>query len=180
MNLLYKGKGRKLKQLDVIWEEIVRKNNEENGNLDFNNYFQCLKTYADLVNEYITVKACLLKLTKVSVDAATIEVLEDFGYILEVTTMDSYKKSLQIVTAKSDNLITKIMSKHKELQEFNKNKSKPLTFAKALMQVGVGLGYSVSKDITLAEYNEAKKLIKEKHGRNSNTGRNKSSKRSYQ
>lgn len=175
MNLLYRGKGRKIKNLNVLWEEIIRRNNEENGDFNFNNYFNTLKTYADLLNEYILVKACLLDLS-IKVKADVVETLRELGYIIELSSIEEYKRTLQIVNAQSNNLVTKIITKRKELEAFHKNKGKPVTFAQAMIGISAGLGYQVQRDITLAEYNEAKKLIKQRHGRNNKSGRNTSSK----
>jgi hypothetical protein len=174
LNLLKLNPRGKVKELEVKWEEIIRRNNEENGNFDFNNYFQALKKYASLVAEYTIVKACLLRMT-VKAEVKTIETLKEYGYIVDLNP-DNFTQSMQVINARANNLFTKIVSKQKELENFLKgsdSKAKPITFAKAIMHLSAGLGFTVGKDILLAEYNEAKKIIKERNGRDNKARFNK-------
>lgn len=174
LNLLKLHPNRQVKELEIKWEEIIRKNNEENGNFDFNNYFQALKKYASLVAEYTVVKACLLRMT-IKAEVKTIETLREYGYIVDLNP-DNFNQSMQVINARSNNLLTKILSKQKELENFLKgsdSKARPITFAKAIMHLSSGLGFSVGKDILLAEYNEAKKIIKERNGRDNKARLNK-------
>jgi hypothetical protein len=171
LNLLKKDKKRIVgTNLEEIWESIIKRHNDNNGNFDFNNYVDAIRSYAYLLSEYMIIKACLLKLSmKLNYDVV-IE-LNERGYVIDYTTPQRFRETLQAANSRSNNLVTKIISKQKEIEKYGTKggKGAPLTFAKALMDLSGALGYSIPRDITLAEFDEGKKLIKKRHGRNNNT-----------
>ena len=64
LNLLKKDKKRIVgTNLEEIWESIIKRHNDNNGNFDFNNYVDAIRSYAYLLSEYMIIKACLLKLS---------------------------------------------------------------------------------------------------------------------
>lgn len=159
--------------LDERWEAIIKRHNEESGNLEFNNYFSNLQVYTGLLTEYIIVKACVLKLSIPPVDVDVVALLNSKGYAIDLTTPKNFRKSLTSADIRSNNLVTKIMSKQNELDSYRKiDGGKPVTFSKAIANLSMGLGFSVDRYLTLSEYNEFNQRIKERNGRNKQTGFN--------
>src|SRR5690606_5244130 len=123
------------KDLSLYWENIIKKNNEENGNFEFNNYLEAIRSYARLVNEYTIIKACITKLVYFKVDLNVVQTLEDFGYRVDLTKgKKGFDESLSAIASRSNNLITKILAKRKEIERYTTKKDgPPMTFAKAIM-----------------------------------------------
>jgi len=155
----------KIIEAEIVWDEILRRNGQESGNLDFNNYIDHLRTYAYLISEFVLIKACLSKLTIIPVDVEAVETLTKKGYVIDLTTSKTFLDSVRRATTKSNNLVTKIAAKQKELEKMGRSEGKPLTFAKALANISKQLKFSVDRNLTLAEYNEYVKLLKENNGR---------------
>lgn len=164
------------KELDTVWESIIKRNNEANGNFSYSNYIEAVRSYARLINEYTVVKACVLKLAYYDdVDLRAVDTLRERGYNVELEKgKQAFDESLLAISNRSNNLITKIIAKKKEIEKYNNpdGKGEPVTFARAIMALSARLGYNVGRDITLEEYNEAKKLIKS-HGGNNQRRRDK-------
>lgn len=143
------------------WEKIVKKNADENGNNDYDSYYNGLKIYSTLNAEYVLVKA-LLTFLCFSIDYQYIEQLRKLGYKIDTTNTQLYTESLSNGLRRADNLKTKIESKAKELQLLFKGgeNGKPETFEQVLAHLNAGLGFNVNEDITLSRFNEYKKILK--------------------
>lgn len=160
-------------KLDIIWEEIIKRNNEANGNFTYSNYLEAIRSYARLINEYTIIKACVLKLAHYGADLKVVDTLRELGYVVNIENgKKAFDESLLAISNRSNNLVTKILAKKKEIEKYNEGKGEPVTFARAIMSLSAQLGYNVGRDITLEEYNEAKKLVKS-HGRNNQRRRDK-------
>ena len=146
------------------WEEIVSANSEANNSFEYANYVEKYRSYSLLLNEYITVKAMLTKLA-FAIDKDLIEWLSKKGYkIVTNEGNDRYEESLMNAIRRSDNLVTKTMMKANELRALqNKQNNKIGGFESVIADLIFSLGFEVKDDITLARYNELKKLIKRKH-----------------
>lgn len=145
--------------LQDCWERLVKRNNEETGNFNYFIYKEGLEVYHNLLRVYHKVKTCLLKLS-IRCDYKVIGMLAAEGYVID-KRVSHYDESLYLASRKSDNLITKIQSKRKELAEFEKKDGGvPMTFEKALAKVSFGAKYQVQRDVTLSGYNELVKEIK--------------------
>lgn len=144
------------------WEKIVHKNNQETGNFGYINYKESLQNYYDLLKRYHKVKLCLLKLS-IRCDYKVIEMLAEEGYKIS-KKKNQYDETLYKASRKSDNLITKIKSKRRELDIYSQeNGGKSLTFEQALEATSLAAGYNVRRKITLAGYNELRKQIKQRN-----------------
>jgi hypothetical protein len=161
------------KALDV-WEDIVKRNSEENGSHQYYAYINSHKGLNKLLNDYTMTKAMLIKLAFV-VDKKLIERLNKMGYRISTKNSQEYEDSLVAAIRKSDNMVTKITMRQNELntlfkaQEGNKSKR---SFEQVIADLTVGLGFIVNEDITLARYNEYRKIIQKKHELAKSKGRN--------
>jgi hypothetical protein len=157
-----------------VWEEIVRKNCIANGVHEYTNYISALRSHALLVNDYISIKAHLIKLSYV-VDEQSIEYLKAKGYVVDKSSTEAYTTSLVSALKKRENLMTRINMKKKELERIalqHKSGDGDRGIEEILATVSFQIGFSLSDDITLARFNEYVKIIKvqqtesQKHGRN--------------
>lgn len=171
--LLYKGKVKPAKQyLVIMWEKIIIRSGRETGGLDMVHYFDLLQGYALLYAEYTFVKACLLKLS-IKVDFKVIRMLAERGYYVSKENGIRYDESLRNASSKSDNLITRLLAREKQMKEFtDSGGQQKVTYLTAIANLNIHLGFTVGIDITLAEYNEYHKLIKQKHGSGRQLGDN--------
>lgn len=171
-SLLIKGKTPVPKNvLEDFWEALVKKSSKENNNFNFDYYFSTAQSHELLVNEYNLVKACILKLIvrdmrKLEYDKPVVELLRNKGYKIDVSSKLAYLTCLENAQQRSNNLITKIITKQKELTRLGKSEGPPTTFAQALASVSAGMGFEINDGITLSLYNEYKKIIVKKNGRN--------------
>lgn len=164
--LCYKGIADPVK-CSEIWEDIVKKCAEAQGNLEFDNYLEAYQNYSLALSEYLFIRACLLKFWFKGVykkDLPFIEKLNGKGFKIDLSEREKYKESLIKATKQVRAMITKILNKKSELDEFNKKEqSKKSTYDSimvALMFHWPGTG--ITDDITLARYNECTKLIRER------------------
>lgn len=160
------------KELVAAWEAIVKRNADANEDSNYDLYLDNLKAYGEFVAEFNLVKAMLTQLC-FEVDDDRIADLSELGYKIrktkyvdgkEVESATAYQESIQAAQRKSENLITKINSKFKELQLASKASSvEAPTLGALLAQVSFGLGFNLPVDVTLSQFNEYKKLVKQKY-----------------
>lgn len=160
------GKARPEKCAEA-WEEIVRRNAEENGSYEYQNYMDNLREYYRLIAEHTLVKASLLKLTY-KVDPQLARYLTSRGYVIRLgkqkaSDSEAYANSIRSAISKSDNLVTKIKMKQKEMTSTTNLKGQVKSFESVMGNLIALLGFEVSANITLARYNEYKKFIKQKY-----------------
>lgn len=146
--------------LDEAWEEIIRKNQQSAGSNRYDNYFEKAQTYALIVHEYILVRSALVYLSE-KVDGTVAEMLIEKGYKIDPK---DYLPSIERAFHKAENLVTRAMSKQKEMELLKEDKKGDSSFEEVMANLVVGLGFQVSDDITLARYNEYLKIIKKKNG----------------
>lgn len=149
----------------LAWEEIMKRNGEQNGSFRYSEYLENHKSYAELNNEYILTKALLIKLCFV-VDFECIQSLRELGYKINTENSAKYEESLTRALRKSENLITKINMRKNQIESVANEKGDDFGFEEVMASLISSLGFEVSSDITLARYNEYKKIIKKKHERN--------------
>lgn len=99
--------------LENCWEDIVRQNSKENGNLNYDVYIEHLQIYTKLLAEYNLVKACLMRLS-ISYDKTAAEVLEGRGHKVDRTDLPS---SVDLINRRTNNLATKLATKRREIAE---------------------------------------------------------------
>lgn len=152
------------------WEEIVRRNGEENGSFTYMNYLSNFRAYGKLMAEYTAVKYILTLLAVTSkLDEETQELLTYVtkrGYRINRSNSQAYEQSLADAMRRSDNLITRIGIKQAEINRYlatGKKQSDDTGGFEALMaNLIAALGQHIPDDVTLARYNEYRKIIKRK------------------
>jgi hypothetical protein len=157
-----------LEKCFTAWENVLEKNSKVTGNYSYQTNLDSLRSLTAFLNEYITVKAILIKLQYV-VDDEDIAWLNERGYVIETNGFTSYVNSLNSTNSKSNNLVTKIKSKQKELLRQVKEgaqESEYTSFQQVIANLSAKLQFAVPETITLPAYNEYIRLIKlkEKHG----------------
>lgn len=163
-------------ELVQAFENIVKRNSEVSGNFQYMTYFQLLKSYAQYIAEYTITRAMLIKLAYV-LDFATIQAVRRRGYRINTQNTATYAESLTAGLHRVSNLITRATMKRKEIEKFNApNDNNAETFESILANLSYNLGFIVPETITLAAYNEYKKIIRTRIAQQEKTalyGRNK-------
>jgi hypothetical protein len=166
--------------MDAAWEDIVRIHCEENGNLDFLNYRDAYYRYCWLMSQYNLIGACLTKIAFNHKDKKTIQILLDEGYRIDTSNgVEAYYKSITAAQHKAKNIYSKIESKRKELENFNKKDSEggeveyfethKIGTEELVADVAAILGFDVNSNITLAKFNRLNKRAKQKMNNGRNT-----------
>lgn len=159
----------------IAWEEILKRNGEANNDYSYKQFLAKSIEYAKLLNDYQLIKAILIKLHFV-VDDEHIALLKSKGYKIDTSSGSKYANSLSAALRKCENLITKMVMKQNELNNtLSEKEQKPVNLEQLLAHISAGLGYEIKDDITLARYNEYKKILEAKnkqHGRNNQARHN--------
>lgn len=160
--LLKKGKTRP-EILAEVWEGIITENSKANNISDFNNNISELKSYHYLSNEFLFIRATLIKLLMDANDE-DIKELRKRGYFIS-EDQEKYFDSVLMALRKCDNLKTKIEMKRKELERNNKSsdKSGKVEYVDLIASLEMSLGRQVEDNITLSKYNSLCKFAKRKH-----------------
>lgn len=151
------------------WETLVRRNCEVTMNRRYYSYKDTIKEQAELVFEYTAVKAMLTKLA-VRVDMEYIKFLNIKGYriytggedISAERKWEKYAESLERASRRADNLVTKLKMSQNELKDLTDSNADGQSLGSALASLSVHLGFQLNDQITLAEYNEYTKIVKQK------------------
>jgi hypothetical protein len=144
------------------WEEILRKNSLNTGTLEYDSYRQLLQGYWLLVAEHTIVKANLLKLTTV-IDWECIQEVRSRGYKIDVGR--NYVTSLNRALRRVENLVTKARMKEQEIARMMEGSvpEQQATFDTVMARLVDALGFQVGDNLTLARFNEYKKIIQERN-----------------
>jgi len=168
LNLLIISGDATKKELSDRWNEIVIRNAQVNG-VGIDDYEENLKTYAGLLADYETVRLSLLECMFV-IDEDTLLYLASKGYRLDTSSASKYAESIQNCLQKSKNILTKLKTKFKQIQESSKDNqervSSKTTIEEILANISVALGFSVDPHVTLARFNEYKKIVKKRSENN--------------
>jgi len=150
-------------EIQDCWEKIVKKNSQVNG-LGVDAYFDNIKIYAKLLADYELVKLSLMQLMFV-VDDSTINFLNALGYKIDTSGAKAYSDSIQNAFQKCKNLTTKLKTRFNQIQAANQDSEKTpeISIEEALANISVSLGLVITIDVTLARYNEYRKIIRKKH-----------------
>ena len=154
-------------ELTKQWEAIVKENAKANGDQSYSAYENNLKRYGKLIGEYELVRLSLMKLVLV-VDDPTIAYLTNKGFKINTATYSGYVDSINACLSKSNNYLTKIKMKLNDLQEIRdeQEKAPSKSIEELLGTLSAILGFGISEDVTLARFNEYKKIAKKKSERN--------------
>jgi hypothetical protein len=156
--LIVKGKA-DVKGCAEQWEKIVKLNNQANGSFQYTAYFETQQDLALLIADYNVIKASLFVLL-FETDNDIIEHLKEKGYVIDTSSQDKYNESIEAATRRSNNLITKIQSKQNELAlQSGEEGGQPVGFEEIMANMIAALGQHVPDDVTLARYNQYRKII---------------------
>lgn len=146
------------------WEQIIKKNSQESGSFEYDSYYQLLQGYWLLVAEHTIVKAHLLKLTTV-VDWEAIQEVRARGYHISVDA--GYTESLNNALRKVENLVTKARMREQEIARMFAGPvpGKRATFDEVMASLIAGMGFEISDKITLARFNQFRKILHERNKR---------------
>lgn len=160
------------KQLSKAWEAIIRKNYEVNGGFDYINYCDLVEGYAQLLAEYNYVRCTLIQLMFM-VDDSYIDELSKRGYNIDTSNSIAYAKSINSALTRSENIVTRLTMKANEINGLIEEHggSKPASFEEIMAGLSMSLKFSVPEEITLARFNEYKKIISERNQKVTEHGR---------
>jgi len=145
------------------WETIVKENSEANGDYEYMNYFNLIKSHRRLVIEQSLITAALIKL-HFAVDRELVSFVNKRGYKISLVNTAEYAESLEGAIRKLKNLKARITMKENEIIEFQKvHKKEAGTFQKMIAQLTYYSKVAISETITLAMYNEMMKLVREQY-----------------
>lgn len=147
------------KNLNEVWEGIIKKNGEVNSDVTFENYVYTYKQYNKIYREYLIVKAAIVVLLA-KVDKDLIAYLATIGYKIDYSSEEKYDASLIELGRKADNLTSKIKTKANEIVMMNTGESKGQSFDEVMALLNWSWPNNVPDDITLKRYNEYKKVLK--------------------
>jgi hypothetical protein len=146
----------------IAWEKILKRNGEVNNDYGYSNIFAKESAYARYYHEYLYTKTIILYLLTV-IDDNYIAILASKGYKIDLKSERTYVNSLHLALRKCDNLITKMVMKQKELTNNDKTYYQPPNLEQLIASISYELGFEVKETITLARFNEYKKIISKKH-----------------
>lgn len=160
--LIKVGSPSKLECIEV-WEQIVTRSCKATGSFDYMHYIETLRTYGLLIARYNIIKACLFKLTIVIGDPESMEYVTGEGYDINVSSTKAYMESIALAFTRSNALTTRILSKRKELDGYMTSESKDeTTIEESMAYMSSNLGFNIETNITLARFNEYKKIIRKR------------------
>lgn len=146
------------------WEQILMTNATSNGSSKVGLTFTSFKAYIRYCTMFVRANAMLLKLQFV-VDGEYIADLGAMGYKISMQDSKAYADSIKAALNKLRNVNSKIQSKQLEIEklvEVTNIQPVVLDFGRLIAEVSASLGFQVSKNILLSEYNTYVKLIRSK------------------
>lgn len=148
------------------WENLVKDNAKANNDNSYSAYENNLKRYGKLIADYELVRLSLMKLILV-VDDECLLYLKERGFKINTTTASGYAESIDAALKRSGSYLTKIKMKLNEMNEsrVEADKSQPKTIEEILGALSASLNFEITGDITLARFNEYKKIVKKKNER---------------
>jgi hypothetical protein len=148
-----------------VWDEIIKRNAEESGSGKYNSFLDKSKSYNQLFADLQTIKGMLMYLC-IRKNQEYIDYLGSRGYKIPTDKgEEAYMEAVYACMIKSDNIVTKLNSKQKEIVSITEEKpGKEETLAVMLVYLSyaLGLSYTLKEDLLLAEYNAFQKILKAK------------------
>lgn len=171
------------------WEELIKRQEKETGTNNLGAYISLLKAYLSYSNDHEVIRASLILVEwsneqKIAKDGSLVWVnltdwkhviyLKSKGHTIDFTTYDTMITTVRAALHKNENLVTKAVSKRKELEKMlaGKEEGKPLEFVDIMAQLNFAWPNPVSDDISLAGYNSYQKILKARQKAEENARRN--------
>jgi hypothetical protein len=143
------------------YEEIIKENSKRNNSFDYQHYFGLQRKLYTHINDYYTIKAALLKLT-IDVDREIIDFLKTKGFKISLKSQEEYEKTVHASFRRIEGHRTRANIIKSDIDKLQKGKEASPLYEEILAILSYQLGYTVDKNITLAQYNEYRKIIKHK------------------
>jgi len=163
------------------WDLIIQKNYQTNGGHDYLNFVDSMKSYGHFLSEYNLIKATLLKLISLNLEVGIVigmnevfiqddELIADLrnrGYRIDTTDKNTFCDSLNKAMQRSEHLVTRMKMKANEINEMMKDNggSQAVSFEEIIANLSFMLGFELPDTLTLARYNEYKKILKERNSK---------------
>jgi hypothetical protein len=153
-------------ELVIAWEKIIAQNSSANNSLEYSSYVNHLRQLAKMLNEFTMLKSAVFVLA-LNADKDVIDFLKKKGHIVDTSSDQAYDKSLERLVKKHDALATQITMKQNQIQALSeKEVTEQVGFDQIMASLSAQIGFTVPEDVTLARYNEYKKIIKQKAKKN--------------
>ncbi len=161
------------------WEELIKRQEKETGSNNLGAYISLLKAYLSYANDHEVIRATLMLIyhsneQRIAKDGSLVWVnlidwkhvvwLKSKGHTIDFTTYDSMVDSVKACLHKNENLVTKAVSKRKELEKMLEGKEggKEVEFVDIMAQLNFAWPNPVADNISLATYNSYQKILKAK------------------
>jgi hypothetical protein len=145
------------------WEQIIKRNSQENGSFEYDSYKQLLNSYQMLMCKHLIDKTLLLKLAHV-IDWEALTEIRSRGYKVVTDPPSDYTKTLNAAFSKCNNLITKINIKRGEIERSmpkDKEKGNGDSFDTIMASISMAAApMIIDENVTLSRFNEIKKVLK--------------------
>lgn len=149
-------------QIAEAWEAIVQENAKASSDNTFRLFKENQRSYGKLLGEYELVRLYLMKSILV-VDKEALDYLRTKGFRMNDKSYSGYVESLNNAIQRSNHYITKIRAKLKELAKVNEDKPKnAASIEETLATMSAILGFTIPAEVTLARFNEYKRICKKK------------------
>ena len=143
------------------WEKIVEQHTEANGNNGYEIYREQSRKYAMMVSRYLTEKSLLTSLL-MKVDMDKVEQLRQRGYRIKGKTIELYLTTISRAIKQCNNIMVKATVIRNDMIKNATKQDRRESFHEVLATLNFMLGFTVPETVTLAEFNEYRKLIQKK------------------
>lgn len=126
-----------------------------------------------MMEEFISIRSKIIKL-HFKIDTEIIKSLKRKGYNINTSSRSLYEESLDNALSRSEGIITRISLKLREMEKDSKKsetEDRDFGFEEIIAQLNVGLGFNVDDSLTLARFNEYKKIISKRNANKKSHGR---------
>ena len=159
------------------WETLIKRQEKETGSNNFGAYFSLHKAYLSFCNDHETIRATLMLVwlsnkQTIAKDGELVWVnlirwedlvwLKSKGHRVDLSSYKSMIQSIEAGLHKNENLVTKAVSKRKELDRMMAGKEQQgeqQSFEQVMALLNFAWPNPVSDDIKLSTYNEYQKIL---------------------
>lgn len=151
-----------LENCALIWDEIIKRNAEENKSNKYSTFLNNNKSQLLYASKYIAYKAMIYCLY-IDFDEALASELTKNGYKIDINP-EGYLESLRLADIKVENLMTKVNAKKNEiaLSMLGPEAQGKVSYSDMVVNLNFSLGWAVPNGILLCEYNGYQKQLRAK------------------
>lgn len=152
-------------ELVEMWDSILETNAEVTNGADYGIYVDSLRKLNLALAEYNMVYGMLTVLS-FQIDDEYLAFLKKKGYRIDTSKASTYAQTLTESFHRARLIVTKIKMAHNKLVKEYGGEEQDIEvapFEYAVSTMSVAVGYHVPDDVTLARFNEMKKVLKLKN-----------------